>query len=134
MGAPGHTGDGLLMAAEAGAAIAESIPIFHEGPFPIAAMGISMAGIVKEPGTVWVNQNGRGLLMKTAGYLLWDSGNAILMQPELTMYTLMDDAIRQQFEENGLVIGMGGNEARTALPGLEKDLRELARKSPLGLK
>jgi fumarate reductase flavoprotein subunit len=134
-----HTGDGLLMAEEIGAAIADRIPMSGEGPSPnyptmkgslAADIKEPFAGIVKEPYTVWVNKRGRRFVDETAGYMLPESGNAIMRQPDKVMYTLFDDRIRQDMEAEGLLIGRGWGrgeeEQRIALPGLEGMLRRRA--------
>jgi len=126
------TGDGLLMAAETGAAIADSIPIIKEGPIPdtggFMKMG-GLGGIVKEPYTVWVNKKGRRFIDETAGFMVVESGNAILLQPDRVSYTLFDDQIRQNMEEKGLLMGRGKHEdmERRGMPGLEKELQRKAK-------
>jgi fumarate reductase flavoprotein subunit len=95
---PYHTGDGLLMASEVGAAIAKNIPIFHLGPTPESGPRGSLASIAKNPFTIWVNKKGRRFIDE-AGYMNWESGNAILMQPDKVMYTLFDEGIRSYMEE-----------------------------------
>lgn len=134
-----HTGDGLLMAAEIGAAIADHIPMSGEGPSPnyptmkgslAADIKEPIAGIVKEPYTVWVNKKGKRFVDETAGFMLPESANALLRQPGKVMYTLFDDRIRQDMEETGLLIGRGWGRdeegQRIALPGLEKTLQRRA--------
>jgi fumarate reductase flavoprotein subunit len=134
---PHHTGDGLLMAAEAGAAIAETIPVIHDGPNPDygptgpqdkpAYASEPFGGIAKEPNIVWVNKKGRRFVDESAGYMVWESGNAILLQPEKVMYCLFDDRIREDMEKTGLLMGRGWGDdeikQRTALPGLNKAFR-----------
>jgi fumarate reductase flavoprotein subunit len=137
--APYHTGDGLLMAEEIGAGIAESVPIIHDGPNPDygfepegepAYTKEPFAGIIKEPYMVWVNGKGRRFVDEATGYMVWESGNAILLQPDKVMYALFDDRIRQDMEETGLLMGRGWGDQevgqRVALPGLEKALRSKA--------
>lgn len=134
-----YTGDGLLMAETTGAGIANRIPMSGEGPGPNyptmkgslgADINEPFAGIVREPGTVWVNKRGRRFVDETAGYMLPESGNAIMLQPDRVMFTLFDDRIRQEMEAEGLLIGRGWGEderrQRVSLPGLENMLRRRA--------
>jgi len=138
-GSSHHSGDGLLMAEKIGAAIADYVPIEHSGPHPdysknkgslAASMKEPIAGIVREPYTVWVNKMGKRFVDETAGYILPEAGNAILRQPEKLMYTLFDDRIRQNAEEKGFVIGRGWgkqeSEQRVKVPGLGAVLRKRA--------
>ena len=131
-----HTGDGLLMAAEVGASIPNLIAYYVEGPHPnyvnkkeslAASMKEPISGIIKEPYTVWINKKGRRFIDETAGLSLFEAGNAILMQPDRVMYSLIDDKIRQDVEEKGMLVGRGwGKEEkgqRVAVPGFEEVLR-----------
>jgi len=95
------TGDGIIMAAEAGAAIATSIPIFHVGPVPQSGPWGNLVAVVRYPYTVWVNKRGERFIDE-AGYGVWECGNAILSQPGKIMYTIFDDGIRQKMEEEKL--------------------------------
>jgi fumarate reductase flavoprotein subunit len=85
-----HTGDGLLMAAEAGAALADTIPLLKEGPNPDFGEVLSLKLFVSEPYTVWVNKAGRRFIDECAGKMIFESGNAILRQPDRLMFTLFD--------------------------------------------
>ena len=134
-----HTGDGLLMAAEAGAAIAERISVYLEAPHPhytnrgeslAASMKEPISGAIKEPNVVWVNKKGRRFVDEGAGLVIFETGNAAAMQPDRVMYTLFDDRIRQDWETGGFITGRGwGKEERgqrVAVPGLEEVLRRRA--------
>jgi fumarate reductase flavoprotein subunit len=132
-----HTGDGLIMAAEAGAAISDYITVYLEAPHPnykntreslASSMKEPIAGIIKEPYTVWVNKKGRRFIDETAGFNLFESGNAGSRQPDRVLYSLFDDQIRQDVEEKGMLTGRGwGKEEkgqRIAVPGLEAVLKK----------
>jgi fumarate reductase flavoprotein subunit len=93
-----HKGDGLLMAEEAGAAIADSIPILKEGPNPDFREVLSLKLFVCEPYTVWVNKVGRRFINEYAGRMIFESGNAILRQPDKLMFTLFDSEQRKIME------------------------------------
>lgn len=107
---PYHTGDGLLMAAEAGAAIADIIPIFHIGPVPASGPWGGLANGVKAPFTVWVNKRGKRYIDES-GYEVWENGNAIRLQPDMETYTLFDDAIRKTLEDQKLLTTLGWGKA-----------------------
>jgi fumarate reductase flavoprotein subunit len=93
-----HTGDGLVMAAEAGADIADSIPILKEGPNPDYAEVLSLKLFVSEPYTIWVNKAGHRFIDEHAGKMIFESGNAILRQPGKVMFTLFDSDQRRVME------------------------------------
>jgi fumarate reductase flavoprotein subunit len=138
---PFHTGDGLVMAAEIGASIAETIPVIHDGPNPDygptppqhkpAYTAGPFGGIIKEPFNMWVNKNGQRFIDESAGFMVWESGNAILLQPGKVMYCLFDDVIREKMEEKGLLMGRGWGEEevkqRISLPNLKKQIVSAAK-------
>ncbi len=138
-GIANHTGDGLIMAEEIGAATPGRIPMSGEGPHPdygskpgnlAASIKEPIAGIVKEAWLVWVNRHGRRFVDETAGFMLPESGNALSRQPGKVMYTLFDDNMRQDMEKTGMLVGRGwGKEEEThrvELPGLKELLRRRA--------
>lgn len=98
---PFHTGDGITMAQEAGAEIVGNIPIFHVGPVVGSAPRGKLAALVKDPYAMWVNKTGRRFIDES-GCMLWECGNAILMQPDRVSYCLFDDDIRKHMEERGI--------------------------------
>jgi fumarate reductase flavoprotein subunit len=131
-------GDGLLMAAEAGAAIADSIPILgggRGGPDVkmaniLKTKGVgSLGAIAQEPYTIWVNKRGRRFADESALV----GGNAGALQPEKTTYTIFDDQIRQYMEEKGIRVGMGSprdvRAQRRSLPGLKEELQKKEKES-----
>jgi fumarate reductase flavoprotein subunit len=97
-----HSGDGLLMAEEIGAAIADEIPIYHLGPYYPGFMypWMSVLAMAIDRRTVWVNTDGKRFVDE-AGYDVWELGNAILLQPGKVMYSLCDDKIRSALESEG---------------------------------
>jgi fumarate reductase flavoprotein subunit len=103
---PHHTGDGIFMAEEVGAAIAESVPIFHNGPVPETGPWGGLANIIRYPDLVWVNKKGQRFIDET-GYHVWESGNAILHQPGKVMFGLFDDIVRKKIEEADLLTAFG---------------------------
>jgi fumarate reductase flavoprotein subunit len=123
------TGEGLKMAAEIGAAIAEEIPYpSHRGlDYRVKGhLGLDkndlLVHIVTEPYVVKVNKLGRRYVDES----VFGSEAADALQPDKVTFTLFDDEIRRDIEEKGVLIGKGWglNETivRTGLPGLEKSL------------
>ena len=125
------TGDGLLMAAEAGAAIASAVPLLGGGRGPDISWGKmgSLGAIAGEFYTVWVNKKGKRFADESALV----SGNAAMMQPEKVTFTLFDDMIRQYMEEKGVLIGHAPPKLekaqRQGLPGLKDELKRKVEES-----
>ena len=124
------SGDGIVMAEEAGAAIAPSIPMLKGGPGPDIAWEKTgnLRGAAKEPYVLWVNKKGRRFIDESAGLMDFESVNAVLQQPERTVFACFDDSIRQHMEENGFIVGLGRRlsdyTGRKGVTGLEQELRE----------
>ncbi|MFC1533389.1 FAD-dependent oxidoreductase [Thermodesulfobacteriota bacterium] len=125
-----HTGDGLQMAIEIGAAT-ESLGLLHlEWPHVHSDPEAVLATIAREPYTVYVNNKGRRFIDETKGLHAFECANAILRQPEKLGYILIDDEMRRNMEERGTVLGRGMKRAerRREIPGLEEKLRSAASK------
>ena len=94
-----HSGDGLIMAQEIGAAISDNVPIYHLGayypeyPYPYQ----SMAAMVMNNYSIWVNKRGRRFTDETSSRGMM--ANPILMQPDKVIYSVFDDELRQSVEE-----------------------------------
>ena len=99
------TGDGLVIAAEAGAAIADFVTLLKEGP-TIDLQTWPLMGLEREPSTIWVNKMGKRFINESAGFHPFESVNAILRQPGKICYTLLDTDVKQNFEERGFMIGI----------------------------
>ena len=108
------TGDGLLMAAEAGAAIHDFVTLLKEGP-RVNLHSWPLMGLERAPATLWVNSRGRRFVDEMEGDSPFESVNAMLRQPDKICYTLLDSAIRKHYEDTK--------------PGLEKALQKEARKA-----
>jgi fumarate reductase flavoprotein subunit len=93
-----HAGDGLGLAAEAGAEIADTIPLLKEGPNPDYPEVLSLKLFVSQPYTIWVNKTGHRFIDECAGKMIFESGNAILRQPDKVMFTLFDSEQRKVME------------------------------------
>ena len=106
---PYHTGDGLIMASEIGAGIADSIPVFHIGPILEDGSWCKLAFLPYQPYMIWVNKNGKRFIDESWP-THWESGNAVLGQPEKTVYILWDEKMKIDLELN--------------VPGFMKELRK----------
>jgi fumarate reductase flavoprotein subunit len=124
-----HSGDGLLVAEAMGAGIADSVPIYHLGPYYPGYMYpfMNLLAMAIDRQNVWVNKKGRRFLDES-GFEVWEMGNAILAQPDKMMYSLFDDEMRKNMEEGGQLRRRAvPDEAKVkGLPGLGKELKEQA--------
>ncbi len=92
------TGDGLFMAAEAGAATEDFATMIKEGPrFDLYKWPLMT--FERDPSTMWVNKKGKRFTDETIGYHVFESVNAMLRQPNKVSYALLDTTIRNKFEE-----------------------------------
>ena len=120
-----HTGDGLLMATEIGAAT-ETLGLLHlEWPHVHDDPASVLTSLVREPYTVYVNKMGRRFIDEAMGLHVFESANAVLRQPNKVGYILFDDEMRRGMEERGVILGRGKErvERRRGMPGLERELR-----------
>ncbi len=136
-----HSGDGLLMAEEIGAAIADSVPNYHLGPYYPGRMypWQSLAAMAMNPCTIWVNKWGRRFIDEGGSLGTGVSGNAILLQPDKVTHTVFDDEIRRIVEEGrpGLTEapqrhakrGGGTMISQGKHPGLKEELQKEANKT-----
>ena len=89
-----NTGDGLIMADEAGAGVEGFATMIKEGPLvPGMNLFSNISRLVREPFTVWVNNKGLRFIDESAGLSLFESVNALLRQPGMLAYVLADDNI-----------------------------------------
>jgi fumarate reductase flavoprotein subunit len=104
-------GDGLRIAADAGAALEDFATMIKEGPrFDLHTWPLMT--FERDPSTMWVNKNGKRYIDESAGYHVFESVNAMLRQPEKVSFALLDSRIRRRFEEK--------------MPELEKALKKEA--------
>ena len=96
---PYHTGDGLIMADEIGAGIADSIPMFHIGPVLEDGPWSKLSFLPYQPYMIWLNKKGKRF-MDESWNTHWESGNAVLGQPEKTVYILWDERMKDDLELN----------------------------------
>ncbi len=91
-------GDGLFLAADAGAAIEETATMIKEGP-RLDLHTWPLMFFERDPHTVWVNKNGKRFIDESFGYRVFESVNAMLRQPDKVSFALFDSTIRKTFEE-----------------------------------
>jgi fumarate reductase flavoprotein subunit len=91
-------GDGIQLAAEAGAKIESFVTLLKEGP-RIDANSWPLRGLEREPMTVWVNKSGKRFTDEAIGNHPFESVNAVLDQPDHVCYTLVDSAVKETLGE-----------------------------------
>ena len=116
-----NMGDGLLMTTEIGAAT-EGLGILHlRGPrFPGSSY---IAVVAEEPITIWVNKKGERFIDEAIAFYWPESGNALNRQPDKMSYTLLDEKIKKQFIEEGVIKGVARYPTGTKMTELEEELR-----------
>lgn len=132
-----HTGDGLLMAMEIGAATEGLGLLLLSGPqIPQAAalklgttpensMIAPLMAVALEPDTLWLNKRGKRYVDESTTYHHFMSSNAVNMQPENLTFTILDSKMVEMKTRDGLLIGLGREgheEQRSGMPGLEREL------------
>jgi fumarate reductase flavoprotein subunit len=132
MGLP-HMGDGLRMALESGAAT-EDLGVMHTGGPCFPAFG-NLSGVSREPNTLWVNKRGERFFDERFGYFWPESGNALDRQPDGISYTLIDEALKRSFVEEGVVRGAGAGvgPAGTKMTKLPAELEDQSKKGTVGI-
>jgi fumarate reductase flavoprotein subunit len=91
-------GDGIRLAAEAGATIEDYATMVKEGPrFDLYKW--PLMHFERDPYTMWVNKQGKRFLDETTGDHVFESVNAMIEQPGKVSYALFDTKIRKKFEE-----------------------------------
>jgi fumarate reductase flavoprotein subunit len=138
-----HTGDGLLMAMEIGAATeglgllllsGPQIPqaaALHLGTNPDNAMIAPLMAVALEPDTLWLNKRGKRYVDESTTYHHFMSSNAVNMQPDNLTFTILDHDLVEMKTKEGLLIGLGRSgheEQRSGMPGLERELHRQADK------
>jgi fumarate reductase flavoprotein subunit len=98
-----HTGDGILMALELGAATEGLGQLRLQGPsFQRVHGRASKARIFcAQPNTMWINNRGERFIDEAATFKHFESVNALLQQPGKISYTLFDEQIKRNIMEKG---------------------------------
>ena len=97
------SGDGIRMAAAAGAALENRASMILEGP-RFDPHGWPFMALERDPSTLWVNRLGRRFADETAGYHVFESVYSMLRQPDRACYTLFDTSILQFSARNGIML------------------------------
>jgi fumarate reductase flavoprotein subunit len=92
------TGDGLLMAQEAGAAIEDFVTLLKEGP-RVDPHTWPLMSLERDPVSVWVNNRGERFTDESMGAHPFEAGNAILRQPGKISFSLLDTSIVEKMAE-----------------------------------
>ncbi|MGD1118785.1 MAG: FAD-dependent oxidoreductase [Dehalococcoidales bacterium] len=118
-------GDGIRLAEKAGASIADIATIIKEGPRVHKHLWPLMA-LERNGMTLWVNKRGERFTDESTGYHIFESVNAVIRQPEMACFILMDSAVRRYFEERGnkLRRPSGGNSPADIHRELEKGIQD----------
>jgi fumarate reductase flavoprotein subunit len=122
-----HTGDGLTMAIEAGAATEGLGNLQMGGPDFIGSRLVRVAGW--EPYNLWVNKKGERFADESSVFKKFESANAVLRQPDMACYVLFDENIKKSIGEKGVIIGTGlVVSPHTGIPQIDRELRIEAEK------
>jgi fumarate reductase flavoprotein subunit len=159
-GVHSNTGDGIQMAIDIGAATAGLGHLMLRGPSAPSSQATRMkikysasevkeypaSILIKEPQTIWVNKKGERFIDEGHNLASFASGVPVAQQPDGVIYTIFDDHMRQDMEEQGInwPAAYGGQIrenpqhgrplAGVPLPGLGKELRHLVDNGISGLK
>lgn len=93
-----HTGDGIMMAFDVGAAAEGLGNLQSSGPHS-NVFGLAVSAT---PSTIWVNKNGERFMDENATPIAFESANGILRQPEQTCFSVFDEAVKQNLLKNGV--------------------------------
>jgi fumarate reductase flavoprotein subunit len=122
-----HTGDGIMMALEIGAATEGLGQLRMCGPnFQSFGGRISKARVFcAQPDTMWVNNRGERFVDEGTTFKNFESVNALLQQPRKVCYTLFDEQIKRRIMEKGPIKvrqGVFYGQDKGDLVNAEKDL------------
>jgi fumarate reductase flavoprotein subunit len=132
LGTP-HSGDGVALADEVGANTDNWGSLIYHGPmFPLplhSSGGKQLRYTLRQPYTVWVNKRGQRFVDEACRNVPIDTAGALHQQPGKVCYSLFDESIRQNIEENGFKRGGGyWVRAGTKPTDLEKEFQLQAEK------
>ena len=121
-----HTGDGISMALEIGAA-PEGLGILQlRGPYFRGSLELTT--VAMEPYVVWVNKAGERFYDESCSFNWPEAGNALRRQPDKICCSLLDDQLIQFFVQDGIVKGYSRFPAGTRMTDLELKLRQESEK------
>jgi fumarate reductase flavoprotein subunit len=95
-------GDGIIMAAEAGAASEGLGNLLSMGPFFTGSLQVGVVSV--EANVIWMNKRGERFADEST-HIPSESANALDRQPDKVSYSLFDETIKQSFVDEGLIRG-----------------------------
>lgn len=98
-----HMGDGLQLAADAGATLDDYAALVREIGFPLAK-DIRVGSFARQPVSVWVNKKGERFMDEAATENSQPASNAVIRQQDGVGYVLCDEKIIQDYMENGWIL------------------------------
>jgi fumarate reductase flavoprotein subunit len=122
-------GDGINLAAGAGASISDTATLIKEGPrvhphqWPLLAL--ERSGVA-----LWVNKHGKRFTDEATGYHIFESVNAVMQQPDMACFILMDSSILRHFEEHGTKLRRPGDKT-SVHENLSKGIRDGVKKGTI---
>jgi fumarate reductase flavoprotein subunit len=105
-GVPGMDGDGLKMALEAGATTDGLGNLMMVGPSPFPK-NWEIEGVAGEPYCIWVNEKGERFVDETVTFNVFEAINSIIRQKHGVCFAIVDDRMKKNIVENGLIRGCG---------------------------
>jgi fumarate reductase flavoprotein subunit len=122
-----HMGEGIKMAIEMGADTEGLGDLHLTGPSILDNRPLT--SVTTEPNAVFVNKKGERYIDEVAGLKTFICVNAILRQPEMISYTLLDSDLIKFLEVNGFTKGLGSlfriKEMRSEwMNALQKEIEE----------
>lgn len=117
-------GDGIRLAAEAGATIENFSTMVREACFSSAKNPLLLE-VSREPYSIWVNKRGERFIDETAGLHQQTCTNAIIQQPGKSAYALYDDKMVQSVIEKGFLLGVVEHRGKP-FPKLRENLQKEA--------
>ena len=125
-----HTGDGIRLAADAGAAMENYTTLIRESCYSFKTKQDAPNRVSWEPYSVWVNKKGERFLDEAGGMLHNATyTNALIRQPGKVGYALFDEKMVKGIEENGFMCSVAAEfAAKPQLVFRKKLLDEAAKK------
>lgn len=120
-GLPISKGDGLRMAAGAGAAT-EGLGLLQTIG-PRFAGSAYVAAVVVEPDTIWINKKGERFVDESLAFQWPEAANALARQPDKTCFVLFDEKIKGVFATKGLKRGYMAYPTGTKMADLDRELK-----------
>ncbi len=105
-GVPGMDGDGLIMAMELGADTDGLGNLHMVGPAPVPKSW-TIEAVAGEPYSIWVNKKGERFIDETITFNVFEAINAILRQKGRICFAIIDNTMKGNIAEHGVVRGCG---------------------------